>query len=928
MPRPRIKSPIPVASDTLASSQHLAVVKELVAPELFSSTLFDRSHPEPVTHPTRLPQRSQALQPSPRKPSMLAQRNCPSPLTNAAYSHQLSHHLTQQAANERRSKMHKYFEPSNDAGIASSSTRSWHNTWKRIELDRQTQLQTRQRYFALQAQRNGQNNQADACDDDDALFSAAPIVSMQPEQFSIDLLSTLEANTVGGCCGPAMDSDSSTSTDANAHASNKERPDYQTHDHDHSSGFIAVDLDEAAHGAYASTKYLIDGVNGSPAQIVHQIKQDALLAAIHPKASLIKDIVPHGVGDFAAGVSASVGVLPLAGLAIHAGIHEIKDAAHQLKALNLRSAALNREVETLESLKEIIPELSIDLQGFDATKKNLAFAKRLAKNDRAIGISSALSGSAIAVKSTVDIGLKTTLVALQKKFSLLDIAQQGTQIGTAGLVTGAAGTLVLGPLAGIFAASLGVFFVRKSTAKRRQLKAQFALAKQQIAGNMALNRTAGMEQPQHVLYRDFILRQGAKRISFFKKFGNWNKLFLSGSGLYAASATTKMIVASLALAGVGAAAANPVGLGIILGVGIVGALVMGAASLSFFYGHEKQGRYAKHTSKDHADVDREFLCSLELFRVLAAEGTPDPAAVLKWSALGLNTRAACLQRLDSRKESLARFVADAAKASGKTMPRDPKNHLWNKWSSAIQTAAHYAATLGTTLSPVRAELHARNTRMHVRKELGSRTLENWIGTQVGSDALMQFAKEDLHAKVRYLKVKLTARLDLTNQKLATDPQSPAEDGKTVLDAFTTYLTQQDALVEKDQAELERCQVLLAQIERVQPMTRTEMGTRPALNSSSSNADSAEQDTKNDLLENMVEYFDSLSSLPKETPPKRMLAKLLIKDLYKDTKEARGVLFETQLQASALRESAVSENTVQKEPVRKPGFFSRIFARKS
>ncbi|MES2830531.1 MAG: hypothetical protein V4695_00895 [Pseudomonadota bacterium] len=832
-----------------------------------------------------------------------ARLNFSAPITNAAYSHQLLHQLAQQAATERQFKVSKCFQPSNDEG-AIPLAGNWRSAWHRVESDRQAQFQAREQYFSRQAVRKRHDDTENARSEDGGLFSPMPAIGKQENEFSAALLASLEPNHIGGCCAAPVETGAK---DA----------DIKPHDHDHSSSLVPVDLDEAAHGTYAATKYIVDGASGGPAQIGQQLKQDALLAAVKPKDSLIKDIVPDGVADFSAGVAASVGVLPLAALAIHAGIHEIKDANYQLKSLDRRGKALDDDVAILENLKNVVPDIEEEIARADATRQNIDFAKRLAHTDRGIGVSSVLSGSAIAVKSTMDIGLKTTLVGLQKKFSLLDIAQQGTQIGTAGLVTGAAGTLVLGPLAGIFATTLGVFFVKKSTTKHRQLKTEFALAKQQIAANMALNKTAGMTQAHHATYNEFILRQGEKRISFFKKFGNWNKAFLSGSGLYAASATTKMVVASLALAGVGVAAANPVGLGIILGVGIVGALIMGGASLSFFYGHEKQGRYSKHTSKDHPDVDRELLSSLEFFRVLSPNGKPDPAAALTWSALGLNTRASCLQRLDVRKQSLTTFVAQAAEANGKTPPRDPKNHIWNKWFTGIRTSASYATTLAATLSPAQARLAARDKRMQARRDLGSRQLENWIGSAEGSEALLRFAKNDLDAKTAYLQEKIAVRLDLANQKLPLIPEEPSEDAQAVLEAYTSYLAKQDALIEKDQAELERSQAMLAQIERVQLAEK--------LSPESSEANGMDQAERANLLGNLVEYFGLPASTPENTSSERTLSKLLTKEIYKDTKEARGVLFETQLQASKLRESSTPQEPVMEKPSKSKKLLAKIIS---
>lgn len=641
---------------------------------------------------------------------------------------------------------------------------------------------------------------------------------------------------------------------------------------------IAVDLDEAAHGAYACSKYLGDVFAGKPERVAGEIRDDAALLASAPKEALIREAVPHGVGDFSAAVGASAAVLPLAGLAIHAGIHEIRDARGQLRDCAGRERRLRDALRVAEALTPVVPETANEAALLRQARKDNGFSRRLALKDLGIGISSALSGAAIALKSSLDIGFKSALAAVQKKFSLLDAAQQGTQIGTAGMVAGAAGTLVLSPLAGLFATTLGISFVRKSASKHRQLKRDVALARQDLQINLALLDASGKEEPRHVRYAEFIRRQADKRIQFFRGFRRWNKAFLLGSGLYAASATTKMAVTAAALAGVGAAASNPVGLGVLLGLGVLGALIMGGASLSFLTGHDRQGRFSRHTGQDHPDVDREFLASLDLYRKPAPEGSPTSDAGLRWSVSGLDTRARCLEALDARKEALRTLLRGAADANGKLPPGDPAHHVWSKLACGLRTGTQFLHTLVTKGDAARARIDARATRLAHRRDLGSGQLDAWLGTPQGHEALLGFVEADLRARAGYLSHKLAVRLDIQERTGIEMPADADDAAKSRLQDLIAFLSEQDGLIERDQAELERCRALLAQADRCRtPFDGAE------------NPDAAAERAR--FLGNLCEYFGVLSEPEPEAGQggsSRLLSRTLARDLGRDVKNARGV----------------------------------------
>ncbi|WP_285199573.1 hypothetical protein, partial [Klebsiella pneumoniae] len=83
-------------------------------------------------------------------------------------------------------------------------------------------------------------------------------------------------------------------------------------------------------------------------------------------------------------------------------------------------------------------------------------------------------------------------------------------------VFGVAGTFVLGPLAGAFATALGAFFTVKSLQKHRQLKTDFGNLQHELKHHRLTEQ--GQLHESHQVLEAFLLRQGEKRIGFFKRF--------------------------------------------------------------------------------------------------------------------------------------------------------------------------------------------------------------------------------------------------------------------------------------------------------------------------------------------------------------------------------------------------------------------------
>lgn len=450
-------------------------------------------------------------------------------------------------------------------------------------------------------------------------------------------------------------------------------------------GGIVVDLDEAAHGAFALTKHLKDVAQGNPEKVIQSFEQAADDWARAPTQYLGQELTQSGVAEFASSVGAAGLLLPLAGLAVHAGIEEWQHGNHQLEELNTLLEAQTKEHRTLIAAAQMLPgkPMQARIQAQEIRLEKTQQAKEEAQKTKQIGLASAASGLSIGLKASSDIALKTSLgikgaATGQGFFALNESAQVGTAAAGAAVGLGVAGTLILGPAAGIFATALGALFTQKTLTKLHQLRGDFEILKSELRAH-AMAR-AHRADPQAIALQHFLIRQGNKRIGFFQQFSRWNKAFMVGSGLYASSAATKAVVAGLAIGGLAAAASNPIGLAMISAVGIVGSVAMGIASLSFFRGHGKQSKYSNATAADHAWVDRKLMTDLHglgpmVHRLPTLEAVLDGEAWPPDHHPGFDMAAACLTYLDTTKGALKEFMAEAAATAKKHSPME-KNITW------------------------------------------------------------------------------------------------------------------------------------------------------------------------------------------------------------------------------------------------------------
>lgn len=631
------------------------------------------------------------------------------------------------------------------------------------------------------------------------------------------------------------------------------------HDHDHSDG-VVIDLDEAVHGVYASTKYIISALKGNPQHILDEFSREANELANNTWTYLRDELVPHGIGEFAAGVGVSAIMLPLAYMAAKAGLEEMHHASHEIKELKKHQGTLKNIQVNLEEMNGILESnyLKTEAQVVGSKANVIQRAVKQSKRDWKIGLCSFGSGVSIGTKALSDIGLKISLGVqglLTGKGFLAgsQVISASTPTALVTTVLGAVGTFMMGPLAGLFATGLGAYFTRKSTSKRNQLKTDFKMA----AGQLGLDPKTGKTQANSAkdsfkTYQDFMGRQGKRRISFFKGFTRWNKAFMIGSGLYAASATTKAVVAGLALGGLTAAASNPIGLGVITAVGTIGALGMGIASYCFITGHGKQGKYAKHTAGDDKLVDRDLLVRAQ------AHAVDQNTSLDIKEQVKLAT--ACLTRLNARKDAIRTFLKAAAtssttkkKISPFAVTKDGKKEKDENGNTKIDPKTQL--TLWKRLKGQR---------------LSVKDVEKYMESSEAPNKIIEFAQKDLAAEATYLQEQLNTIKVLIDQAKDTQFNPGQTDENKSLPATQQF---------KDYTD----EQLSDKYEAIHARLQATNELKSQLN-------------KATYKEYLLKHWGVEAKEGKEN---HALADYLLDDVDKELRNARGVLFEAQLQASQL-----------------------------
>ena len=650
-----------------------------------------------------------------------------------------------------------------------------------------------------------------------------------------------------------------------------------SHSHHHNErGLLMVDLDEAAHGVYASVKQTLPLFNGEGVgKIKQEFAEQTALLANDPVGWMAHDVPSSGVADFSAAMGTSMLVAPLAVIAVKAGISETRDAWRIRSELSNRASSLVAKLDMLDklvpqgpggqtiTLAEAAHKVAVQLSA------DTGFAARINRLRLGIGLASAASGATIFLKTAIDIGLKVALVASAKKLNVVQFLAEHGVATAAVTAVGVAGTLVLGPLAGIFATALGAFFARKSALRHRAFREDRARVEGFLRTVAEQQHAAG--QPRGVLhaYTQFIDRKMPQRARFYRSFKRWNLGFLGGSSLYAASAITKAAIGIAALAGAGALISNPIGWGILLGVGVVGAVIMGVASWQFLFGHPKNERYERYCRDDHPELDRHFLAGLDIL--------PPPEGKGPWA--GVELRAQLFEQLEKHADALARLKKRIASKINKK-PTSTAADILPNLAARFHALAAGAGVFLRSASVRRARVRSSEIWSRRARQLTESDVAAWLDSSDSTTAWWRFSWRYLKAQREYLEHKLAYRLSVYEQHAVRSPQPNHLDAKTQA-ALAGLLADSDAAAELDQVALERIRQCLSIKPSTERANRLLLGVLSGVKAAA---------------------LDSLDA----SAVRRELATALLRDLPRRLRDTKGMLLETEMQAARLRTGSETE----------------------
>lgn len=642
---------------------------------------------------------------------------------------------------------------------------------------------------------------------------------------------------------------------------------------------VVVDLDEAVHGLYAAVSYAMVGASKGSSHIVQELRADADLMAEKPLTWLQESTHAHGAGDLGVSIAVSAVLIPLAFLAMHAGVHEIKHAWHCARVLDARMAKNKEELQALSEVsgrhapwrEQQIELLQRELARLLLAKKELEFVREQVQWDKHIGAYTLISGASIAARAATDTSVKIATAA----------AGQGATGMT--LTTTAAsilGNFFLGPIAAVGAVGLGVSMVAKSHRRNASFIGEKKSAEQYLQRMPAT--------PDNKSYLAFSNEKLRQHRYFYRHFARWNKGFLVGSSIYAASTFVKFIALILAFAA--GVSLGPVGLGLLLAGGTIGGILMGVCSHQFLFGHGRQGRYQRYSQSDDHELDRHFLGVLDT--LCAAGGSHVPEAAF-------NLRAQFFDKTVSQENARQDFLYKAAQSLGKRyagcqahstdasdiklLRKTQATHNRSRKTS-WQAAASALGTLCKTLS----WKQAKAVWNEQKDSLSQQGLAKWLDQPQNYAEQMGFVRATLERQVAYLKEKIELKINALSQlnEQAKGQVKGQEQAEINLPVFTKL----DAGLEQDLRVLKKINHLLvvsqagnmAQTERdviVQEFVALQMGT---------------------TNQKASEPARGHAKTPQLSASQK-LAKFMLEDAPSRNRDLRGMLLECEVQAAKVHE---------------------------
>lgn len=333
---------------------------------------------------------------------------------------------------------------------------------------------------------------------------------------------------------------------------------------------------------------------------------------------LAEEGAPAGALHLAMNLGISGAMLPLSSLAIYAAYKETREVAEQRTHLRQQERRLRSEQAALKpalEMGEVAGAASAHVHALSEAIDTNAYLQRRNARDGAIAATSMASAGVIFTKAAGELGIQSGLAIAGKSANAASLVGHSALAAGTASVAGIAGTFVLGPLASVAATALGGTFLHQSRRERTRVAVDVARVERFLQDLEPSELSPVAQRYQH-----FVSTKLSEYERFAHTFNQWNKGFVVGGMTYTASTLTKVGV-STAVA-VGATVAAPVGTGLIIGAGLLGAVTMGVGSHQFLLAHGKQKRHRKYETEDMPGVDRALLSVADLLPAPEADGAP------------------------------------------------------------------------------------------------------------------------------------------------------------------------------------------------------------------------------------------------------------------------------------------------------------------
>lgn len=661
-------------------------------------------------------------------------------------------------------------------------------------------------------------------------------------------------------------------------------------------GAVAVDLDEAALGGYNIVENLQIVGNQGLTGLVDELGAQAEKLYSAPTQWIRDQVSSTGAVD--AGISFAVSgvVLPLSILAIKAGVDGTVEAIDKHVEFNAQRAQIKKNLQPLKDLKEL-GDVSLAV----------AYARKIEKQSLAainsaidhnfcevgIGISCSLSGASIFIKTVPETVLQAVTWATIKATAGLTMAT--TVIGTLS-------TVFLAPLAAICAVGLGGFFLHRSRMVSKELEEDQSIIKyvkeKSLQSNLK-NIDEGIEAKP--VYEKFIEHKFASRQNFADRFKRWNAGFLTGACGIALSALPKAALGIAAMAGAVSLMATPPGLTVLLGVllllGIVGGVTMGACCWQFLMLNDKDKRHQAYRSQESQFLGRRF-DALHIARTTTSgQGDPDAHGSVRASLYNFVSQRDQIRQgfLRVRANEMSKFHKWEQRATDKLKDDELVNRDKQRyknadasWSMICTYFAHLFTNLFNGGTHAAAVDEARKVYALKTEDLTEYALTRWLegDNEFGE---IQCEAREIEQRDLFIRILNEQKEFLVEKRKAYEGFVPLFSNNEVLEpAVQKTFADAKEEVRQDSVRLQKIDDLLKRC-------------------SANNSTEALNHLKREFLQLQGLSLDDLPHQEATTEINHRLAQYLITDLSEELTITRGILFDMHRQSFHLQHRLLRYN---------------------